>query len=228
MPDMPQDFDRSRGRYVHRVDGAPAGVEERFAAGEVGSGIRLRSIRVAARPASRLETDLRLAPGATTAVVRWTGSGEGVVREALLECTWLSGTWLDGTVELRRTVDGVVGDPSLVEGRLLLPGLVLAGLAGAGPAYGVMPGDPYDADSVLVAQPVDLRVEDAGTALVAVAGHEVEGQRVLRSFAGTDLPVVEDVVDEGGLLLRRAVGASEVVLAEATGPWLQPACWPVG
>lgn len=225
MPDMPADAERSRGRYLHRVDGAPAGVEERYVAGEVGSGVRVRSVRIAARPASRLETDLRVGASGTSAVVRWTGSGAGVVREATLECTWLSGTPADGTVELRRVVDGVASDPVLLEGRLLLPGLVLAGATAAGTAYGLMPGDPYDAASVLTAERVDVAVEEVGPSRVMVAGREVDGILVRRTFVGTDLPVVDDVVDEGRLLLRRTVGAAEVALAETSGPWPRPSDW---
>jgi hypothetical protein len=220
MPDMPADPDRSRGRYLHLSDGRPAGIEERYVAGEVGDGVRVRSIRVAANPASRLETDLRLSESGASAVVRWTGSGDGVVRDATLEATWL-----DGTVEVRRTVEGTASDPVLLEGRLLLPGLVIAGTAGSGAAHGLLV-DPRDYDALLAPVPCVVEVEDLGDDAVELGGREVAGRRQRRTFVGLDLPVVEDVVDAGGLLLRRTVGAFEVRLAEATGSWPAPATWP--
>ena len=220
MPDMPADADRSRGRYLHLDDGRPVGVEERYVAGEVGEGIRVRSIRVAANPASRLETDLRLSASGASAVVRWTGSGDGVVRDASLEATWL-----DGAVEVRRTVEGTTSDPFVVEGRLLLPGLVLAGTAGPGAALGLLV-DPRDADALLVPTPCVVEAEDLGEDPVELGGRLVVGRRQRRTFVGLDLPVVEDVVDAGGLLLRRTVGTFEARLAEATGPWPAPATWP--
>jgi hypothetical protein len=220
MPDMPADPDRSRGRYLHLDAGRPAGVEERYVAGQVGDGVRIRSIRVAASPASRLETDLRLSAAGASAVVRWTGSGDGVVRDASLECTWL-----DGAVELRRTVEGTTSGPILVQGRLLLPGLVLAGTADPGPAHGVQV-EPRDAEALLAPRPCVVEVEDLGEDAVELGGRPVVGRRQRRTFVGLDLPVVEDVVDAGGLLLRRTVGAFEARLAEATGPWPAPATWP--
>lgn len=217
MPDMPSDAERSRGRYVHVRDGGPAGVDERWVAGDVGGGaVRIRSTRVSSSPTSRLEVDVRLAGPASSAVLRWTGSGDGVVRAATAECVAVG-----GLVEVRRVVDGTAYQPVLVDSPLVLPALVLGGLLVQGAASAFVVGDARDPEAFLV--PVPVLVEfDAAEAI------EVDGD------AATALPwrisggialAGDDVVDTAGLLRRRTTGGVTASLAEVTGPPLRPAAW---
>lgn len=217
MPDMPADAERSRGRYAHVRDGGPAGIDERWVAGDVGSGaVRIRSTRVAASPTSRLEVDVRLAGASSSAVLRWTGSGDGVVKAATVECVAL-----DGQVEVRRVVDGITYDPVLVDGPLVLPALVLGGLLSQGTASAFALGDARDPDAFLA--PVPVLVEFGPSEAVDVDGAEATAL-AWRISGGIELDG-EDVLDRSGLLRRRTAGGVTASLVELTGPTLTPASW---
>ena len=86
MPDMPRDPERTRGRYVFTLDGAPAGIDERFLVGEIAPGVvRARTTRVMSRPVARFESDVRVDSLSTTVALRWVGSGAEAVRDAEAE-----------------------------------------------------------------------------------------------------------------------------------------------
>lgn len=218
MPDMPVDADRSRGRYVHvRDGGGAAGLDERWVAGDVGGGaVRIRSTRVSASPVSRLEVDVRLAGAASSAVLRWTGSGEGVVRAATAECVAVG-----GLVEVRRVVDGTAYDPVLVGGPLVLPALVLGGLLSQGAAGAFVIGDARDAAAFLAPVPVLVEFDRSEATEVDGAGATLLPWRI---SGGVQLDG-EDVVDAAGLLRRRTTGGVTASLAELAGPELRPAAW---
>ncbi len=223
MPDMPKDADRSRGRYLHRrVDGGAAGVDEQWVAGEVGPGAwRVRSTRIAAAPVSRLEVDARWSAEVFAVVLRWVGSGTGVVRSATVACVEVP-----GAVEVRRFVDDVELEPVSVGGPLVLPALVLGGRLEAGPAYAFEVGDALDAAMFLVPAPVQVTVEDAGDEVVMVGGSDVEGTLRRWRLAGDGVDRSgEDVVGPGGLLLRRTTGDVVATLTEVSGPTAHPVAW---
>jgi len=218
MPDMPTDAERSRGRYVHLRDGRPAGIDERWVAGDVGGGaVRIRSTRVSASPASKLEVDVRLSGSASSAVLRWTGSGDGVVRAATVECVAL-----DGRVQVRRVVDGVEHEPVLVDGPLVLPALVLSGRLCGGAASAFVVGDATDASSFLVPVRVEVAVDDGRPA----DDPALPGARTVRwAVSGGFAAEGEDVVDDAGLLRRRTTDDVIATLVELTGPPLSPTAW---
>lgn len=223
MPDMPNDADRSRGRYLHRrVDGGAAGVDEQWVAGEVGPGAwRVRSTRIAAAPVSRLEVDARWSAEVFAVVLRWVGSGSGVVRSATVACVEVP-----GAVEVRRFVDDVELEPVSVGGPLVLPALVLGGRLAAGPAYSFEVGDALDASTFLVPVPVEVSVQDAGDEVVMVGGSDVDGTLRRWRISGDGLDRSgEDVVGPGGLLLRRTTGDVVATLTEVSGPTAHPVSW---
>ena len=223
MPDMPQDADRSRGRYLHRrVDGGAAGIDEQWVAGEIAPGsVRVRSTRIAAAPVSRLEVDARWSAEIATVVLRWVGSGTGVVRSATVACVEVP-----GAVEVRRFVDDVELEPVSVGGPLVLPALVLGGRLVAGAAYSFVVGDALDASTFLVPVPVEVSIEDAGDEVVMLGGSDVDGTLRRWRITGDGLDERgEDVVGPGGLLLRRTVGDVVATLTEVSGPTVHPMAW---
>jgi hypothetical protein len=223
MPDMPQDAARSRGRYLHRrVDGGPAGLDEQWVAGEIVPGsVRVRSTRIAAAPVSRLEVDARWSAAIATVVLRWVGSGTGVVRSATVACVEVP-----GAVEVRRFVDDVELEPVSVGGPLVLPALVLGGRLVEGPAYSFVVGDALDTSTFLVPVPVHVSIEDAGDEVVMVGGSDVDGTLRRWQITGDGLDERgEDVVGPGGLLLRRTVGDVVATLTEVSGPTAHPVAW---
>lgn len=223
MPDMPQDADRSRGRYLHRrLDGGAAGIDEQWVAGEIAPGsVRVRSTRIAAAPVSRLEVDARWSAEIATVVLRWVGSGAGVVRSATVACVEVP-----GAVEVRRFVDDVELEPVSVGGPLVLPALVLGGRLVEGAAYSFVVGDALDASTFLVPVPVQVAIEDAGDEVVMVGGSDVDGTLRRWRITGDGLDESgEDVVGHGGLLLRRTVGDVVATLTEVSGPTAHPGAW---
>ena len=223
MPDMPQDADRSRGRYLHRrADGGTAGIDEQWVAGQVGPGAwRVRSTRIAAAPVSRLEVDARWSAEVFAVVLRWVGSGAGVVRSATIACVEVP-----GAVEVRRFVDDVELEPVSVGGPLVLPALVLGGRMLEGSAYSFEVGDALDAETFLVPVPVEVSVQDAGDEVVMVGGSDVDGTLRRWRIAGEGVDRSgEDVVGPGGLLLRRTTGDVVATLTEVAGPTAHPADW---
>ena len=223
MPDMPQDADRSRGRYLHRrMDGSAAGIDEQWVAGQVGPGAwRARSTRIAAAPVSRLEVDARWSGEVFAVVLRWVGSGAGVVHSATVACVEVP-----GAVEVRRFVDDVELEPVSVEGPLVLPALVLGGRLPLGPAYSFEVGDARDAATFLVPVPVEVSVQDAGDEVVMVGGADVEGTLWRWRITGEGLDRSgTDVVGPGGLLLRRTAGDVVASLTEVSGPTAHPSAW---
>ena len=223
MPDMPQDADRSRGRYLHRrVDGGAAGIDEQWVAGEIAPGsVRVRSTRIAAAPVSRLEVDARWSAEIATVVLRWVGSGTGVVRSATVACVEVP-----GAVEVRRFVDDVELEPVSVGGPLVLPALVLGGRLVAGAAYSFVVGDALDASTFLVPVPVKVSIEDAGDEVVMLGGSDVDGTLRRWRITGDGLDERgEDVVGPGGLLLRRTAGDVVATLTEVSGPTVHPVAW---
>ncbi len=223
MPDMPQDADRSRGRYLHRrADGGPAGIDEQWVAGEIAPGsVRVRSTRIAAAPVSRLEVDARWSAEIATVVLRWVGSGMGVVRSATVACVEVP-----GAVEVRRFVDVAELEPVSVGGPLVLPALVLGGRLAEGPAYSFVVGDALDASTFLVPVPVHVSIEDVGDEVVMVGGTDVDGTVRRWRITGDGLDERgEDVVGPGGLLLRRTVGDVVATLTEVSGPTAHPVAW---
>jgi len=222
MPDMPADADRSRGRYVHLLEGAPAGVDQRYVLGDVGGGaIRIRSTRVTSTPVARSEFDIRLTPAGVSVVLRWVGSGSGagVVRAATIECAEV-----DDGLEIRREIEGRHLDPVHLPGSLILPSLVLGGLMPAGEGRIFHPGDGAEPDDFLP-RPVSMTREDLGDEVVMVGGSDVVGTAVAWRMSGAlDLEGVD--VIEGGLLLRRTTGAVVATLTEVSGPWPRPSEWP--
>lgn len=224
MPEMPKDADRSRGRYVHRrADGAPAGIDEQWVAGEVGPGAwRVRSTRIAAAPVSRLEVDARWSAGVSTVSLRWVGSGTGVVRSATVACVQSPG----GPFEVRRFVDDDELAPASPDGPLVLPALVLAGRVRAGSAYAFVVGEARDAASFLVPVPVEVALQEAGEEVVMLGGTDVEGTVRRWSVVGAGVETSGvDVVGPGGLLLRRTTGDVSATLTEVTGPTAHPEAW---
>lgn len=232
MPDTPRDPVRTRGRYVTTFDGRPSGVDERFVLGEIAPGaVRSRTTRVLSRPVARLESDARFDARGTSVAIRWVGSAAGAVREASAELVEDA-----GEVSAARIVEGTAYAVSRVRGRLDPLGHVTAGplvLAAVGGLDVVEPdlSAPDDPAAFLAAVTTRRTAAAAGTAVVVVDGVEREGTSYLWSDGrlGTDAHVV---IDAGGLLLRSrlttADGLLEVVLAEVSGPWPEPARWTTG
>lgn len=223
MPDMPTDAERSRGRYLHRrLDGGSAGIDEQWVAGDVGpEAWRVRSTRIAAAPVSRLEVDARWSADIFAVVLRWVGSGSGVVRTATVACVEVP-----GAVEVRRFVDDVELDPVSVGGPLVLPAVVLGGRMAAGPAYSFEVGDALDPATFLVPVPVEVSVHDVGDEVVMVGGSDVDGTLRRWRIVGEGVDRSgEDVVGPGGLLLRRTTADVVATLTEVAGPTARPHAW---
>ncbi len=229
MPDMPRDGERTRGRYVRYRDGEPAGLEERFALGEISPGVvRVRSVVVLRAPVGRLECDVRYEVGLVRLQVRWTGTGAGAVRDATADYTCA-----DGVVSGRRVVDGVKHPRrslagTLDPGCLLTQGLLVTrGRAGVDL---VVPdtSDPTDPGSFL--SPLTLRaiatlIGERDVDVDGVARHGLEHRWEAEGVG----PVV--VVDRGGVLLHQRIESPDAVhearLVDVTGPWPRPLDWPV-
>ncbi len=225
MPVMPQDAERSRGRYVYTRDGEPVPVDERFVLGEIAPGVvRVRSTRITGSPAARLEVDARVTATGSDAVVRWVGSSPGVARAARAEYAASA-----GTVAVTREVDGVVHEAVTAVGasyplmRVFTGPLVRASVTGLDV---VVPdvADPADLDRFLAPVTSSRTAEVLGERVVVVDGAEHAGTayRWVGGAYGED--GAEFVVDPGGLLLEYAVtqpsGRWEVRLAEVSGPWV--------
>lgn len=225
MPVMAQETERSRGRYRYSRDGEPMAVDERFVLGEIAPGVvRVRSTRITASPTARLEVDVRIDAGRTDAVVRWTGSAPGIARTARAEYAAV-----DGSVVVTRVVDDVVHEPVTVSGVVYPLMRVFTGPLVVGSVPGldlVVPdvADPADLGRFLAPVTSSRTAEVLGERAVVVDGVERAGTayRWIGGAYGED--GAEFVVDQGGLLLSYAVaqpsGRWEVVLAEATGPWV--------
>lgn len=233
MPDMPDDAERTRGRYLYTRDGAAVGVDERFVLGSIApSVVRVRSTRVTASPTARLEADVRFAAGSVTAAVRWVGSDVSVVRAATAD---LAGH--DGVVESSRVVDEVRHESAAVAGILyplmrVFTGPLVRASALEGGLRVVVPdvADPTDAMRFLAPTVSERTAEVLGERGVVVDGIERVGTayRWIGGAYGDD--GADFVVDDGGLLLAYAVtqpsGRWEISLADVTGPWPVPSSWP--
>ncbi len=228
MPDMPIDPERTRGRYVHTRDGAPAGIDEQFVLGGIAGGVvRIRSTRISASPTSRFETDMRLSPGAISVRLRWVGSTPGAVRSATAD--YLAN---DGAIEVTRTVDDLRHESVVAQGFIDAPPLVLAGLTVLRSLNGldiVAPelADPFAAAGFLA--PVSYRssASAVGAGSVVVGAEERAGTVFQWSRGDMSLEVV---VDACGLVLRQVAelpsGRWVATLSEVTGPWPTPTAWP--
>jgi hypothetical protein len=229
MPDMPSDPVRTRGRYAFTLDGAPAGIDERFVVGDIAPGVvRARTTRVMSRPVARLETDVRIDPVGVSAAVRWVGSAAGAARDASADLHQ------DPTgVSASRVVEGTAYAVTELPGLLNTLAHVVSGplmLAALGGADVVEPDllAPDDPASFLAAIATRWTTTEAGPAVVSVDGVDHDGTSYLWSDARTGVDA-HLVVDAGGLLLRSRLtapdGLLEVVLTEVTGPWPVPSDW---
>ncbi len=230
MPDMPDDAERTRGRYLYTRDGAPVGVDERFVLGAIASGaVRVRSTRITASPTARLETDVRFSTEAVSALVRWVGSDPAVVRSATAE-------YVDrgGVVDASWSVDGESGSDQVVGAayplmRVFTGPFVLRSVLGLDV---VVPdiADARDAASFLRPSSSRRSAEVLGDREVLVDGVARAGTAYRWTGGAYGEDGADFVVDAGGLLLSYAVtqpsGRWEVTLAEVTGPWPVPSSWP--
>ena len=232
MPVMAHDPERTRGRYVDTLAGAPAGIDERFVLGEIAPGVvRARTTRISARPVSRLESDVRVEPGRTSVAMRWVGSGSGAIRDASAELIEER-----GAVTASRTVEGVTTTYAAQPGRVQAAAHVQGGPLVVGAVGGLelvepdlyAPEDPEALFSPVPLTWTTTRSTPVGAASVVVSGVERAGTAYDWVDSRSERPAVI-VVDEGGLILRVRMqapdGLLEVTLAEVTGPWPTPATW---
>ncbi len=222
---MAADPQRSRGRYVYTRDGAAIAVDERFVLGEIAPGVlRVRSTRITGSPAARLEADVRMTVGGTTATIRWVGSSPGVASSARARYSSSPG----GGVVVTREVDGVVHDEVTARGtqypllRVFTGPLVVASVGGRDVVVPEI-ADPRDRAAFLSPTTSRRTAQPLGQRPVMVDGVEREGTAYHWVGGAYGEDGADFVVDPGGLLLAYSVtqpsGRWDVTLAEVSGPW---------
>jgi hypothetical protein len=230
MHSLPADPERTRGRYSFTLDGRPAGIDERFVLGEIAPGVvRVRTTRVSSRPMSRWESDVRIERDQTTVAIRFTGSGEGVVRAASAQLVEAG-----GTVTASRVVDGTTWTAGeALGGRIDALAHAVAGplMLDAVPNLAVVAPDAFDpTHPTRFLSPLlqTWRCSELESASVEVSGVAHEGTAYDWADETTHRTGVV-VVDGGGMLLSTAVatpeGLLEVRLVEVSGAWPVPLAW---